>query len=297
MERQLASSLSLPPTAFAPSAATAAEMGLEKALRILPHQQDTGGFFVCSLRRVASDSGVGGGIGTVVPRPIGLAKPSRKQRKKQQKRAEERAWQALRSAEQAAALQHAAEFFSFSGSAPFRGGGHFFRRDGSDSVALLTAGAAGLVSAGGTRLLSAGAAVLEGAPSVIPQGSLALVLRWMAAEGGRVVRLPLEAMSMLLEVRRRGSHGGRLRCVGAEPAGDGACAVGVAAAAAVSQWGPGGCVAVLDGGDSEADARPAVALSCVKTEPDWLRVCGQDKAALAAVSRELRRRAASSPPA
>ena len=90
---------------------------------------------------------------------------------------------------------------------------------------------------------------------------------------------------------------GRTCTCSGEPAGDGACAVGVAAAAAVSQWGPGGCVAVLDGGDSEADARPAVALSCVKTEPDWLRVCGQDKAALAAVSRELQRRAASSPPA
>ena len=76
--RSLASSLSLPPTVFPPPAEVAATLGLEKAWRLLPHHQDTGGFFVCVLRRTAPAPANGGGGGSI-PRPIGLARPSRKQ--------------------------------------------------------------------------------------------------------------------------------------------------------------------------------------------------------------------------
>eukprot|EP01043_Picozoa_sp_COSAG02_P065279 COSAG02_NODE_9799_length_2108_cov_1.698357_1_plen_579_part_01 len=77
----LASSLSLPPTVFPPDPSVVASLGLQHVWRLLPHHQDTGGFFVCAFRRNAPAPQISGGI----PRPIGLARPSRKQRKKQKR--------------------------------------------------------------------------------------------------------------------------------------------------------------------------------------------------------------------
>lgn len=42
-----------PSTIFPPSATDAAELHLERCVRIYPHDQDTGGFFICKLRKTA----------------------------------------------------------------------------------------------------------------------------------------------------------------------------------------------------------------------------------------------------
>jgi len=38
---------------FPPELSVAKEMGLEKCIRILPHYQNTGGFFITVLRKIA----------------------------------------------------------------------------------------------------------------------------------------------------------------------------------------------------------------------------------------------------
>ena len=54
------------PTLWPPTAATAATMHLERCSRILPHDQDTGGFFIALLRKLKPlPTGVGGVAGAV----------------------------------------------------------------------------------------------------------------------------------------------------------------------------------------------------------------------------------------
>ena len=89
-------SLSVPPTAFRPgnnedgdtdSEQLSHKLHLDRAWRILPHHQDSGGFFVASLRRIAHGPS-GNAHRSPMVRPVGLSKPSRKARKRMRRTAE-----------------------------------------------------------------------------------------------------------------------------------------------------------------------------------------------------------------
>ena len=221
----------------------------------------------------------------------------------------------------------AAEFLTLDGTAAGRAvfmGGHekqFFRR--GERVHLLTAAAASLVSNTGMQLVSAGSAVLEpgvgskstlveeeehaGAGYVVPQAALTLALRWVGTRGSdRVVKLSPGSMRELLQAKRSGTHGGRLRCAVDDdeeqlrlhqgmPEAEG---IGEGAMEAVFAMPAGGCIALLvaeeeeessDAGGTAEDLRSGtVALSCWKSDPCWLQISnGSDKAALAAVAAQL----------
>lgn len=311
----LASSLSLPPTVFPPPPDVAATLGLEKVWRLLPHHQDTGGFFVCVFRRTAAPaSGGSGGI----RRPIGLAKPSRKLRKKAKKQAAAETgavvggtgWSPLGVVE-AAAVRSAVEFLALDGTAAgravFAGGndGQLLRR--GERVHLLTDAAAALATdRAGLQLVSAGSAVLEpgvgsrssladgeeehaGGGYVVPQAALALAMRWMGADGsGRVVTLSARGARALLQAKRSGTHGGRLRCAVDDDDEDEEQGAEGVDAAAVCAMPAGGCIALFAAEGEEGDPGGTVALSCWKSDPCWLQVSnGSDKAALAAAAAQM----------
>ena len=229
--------------------------------------QDTGGFFVCTLRRVAPHTG------GPPARPVGLDRPSRKQRKKQT--AAESRFSAVPAGERAVAA--AAAFYGFGAQLPAEallrptsGGG------GGGTLHLLSRAGRALVASRGLRVMSAGAVVLEpagrrGQPSptdikgvgaaaaevqcgyTLPQTALPLVSRWLPA-GGRAIRLCAADMAALLE--------GRLEGKGAGP---GNCCVDTdglrtrGAADRIAGWSTGGCVVVLEGGTVEQPARPLCA--------------------------------------
>lgn len=374
----LASSLSLPPSVFPPDPAVVASLGLQHVWRLLPHHQDTGGFFVCAFRRIAPAPQLSGGI----PRPIGLARPSRKQRKKQKRVAATATlrgdsgsitagtsadacvstWLPLK-APDLPAFQAATEFFQLeptNAAAVTRG--CLFRR--GDSVHLLTNAAAALANGSSLNMVSCGSTILEngigkkkaielqlqatagttpvdlvsgttpavallgpGGGYVIPQAALSLALRWIThnkakeqreevetpklhqdnarknrngkAKSSRVLVLSRQAMLSLLEAKRSGAHGGKLKCAPAEPPGTARCAdTAVLHEALITQVGklePGGCIAVCKEESQLSRAKDPsysqsyqpVALSCWKSDPYWLQISSNDKAALALVAERL----------
>lgn len=379
----LASSLSLPPTVFPPDPAVVASLGLERVWRLLPHHQDTGGFFVCAFRRTASAPIIGGGI----PRPIGLPRLSRKQRKKQKRAAavasvagrkatklvaggSSSGWSLLGSSD-VPAVQAAAEFFQLEcllgdAQAPTNQSrsavnlssmqrqpasaiskNYLFRR--SKTVHLLTAAAASMAKTGHLNMVSCGSTILEngigkkhseqegtqsghgtGGGFVISQAALSLVLRWIASrksreqeqeaetsgeqqeyacansaevkKGNRVVILNRQAVLALLEAKRSGIDGGKLKCTAAGLTEAAHSAEDIVlhetATVQVHQMEPGGCIVVckLEPQQHSHNTLVAsnheccdqqVALSCWKSNPHWLQISGNDKAALAFMAAQL----------
>ena len=202
----------------------------------------------------------------------------------------------------------------------------------SDSVHLLTAAAAAMVNGRGLNIVSCGSAILEsgigkkkavelqlptsagtqavlppGGGYVISQAALALALPWItsskvtrAKTANRVLMLDRQTMLALLQAKRSGEHGGKLKCapaVSAEAAGGtGSAGLQEALGTQVSELEPGGCVAVYrEASQLGSAAAPSsrkqldqpVALSCWKSDPYWLQISSNDKAALAHVEKQL----------
>jgi hypothetical protein len=186
------------------------------------------------------------------------------------------------------------------------------------AAAAAAAAAGGMGSDGGE--LGGG---VGGGGYVVPQAALALGLRWIDSSSsgsgggrrressGRVLVLSRQGMLELLQAKRSGAHGGKLKCAPASAAStcsdgesvdsdseddDSAAAVlGEAMVARICGMPAGGCIAVCmperqpsrEHQHQHQQQQQPLALSCWKSDPYWLQVSGNDKAALARVGARL----------
>ena len=190
------------------------------------------------------------------------------------------------------------------------------------AAAAVAAAAGGMGSDGGE--LGGG---VGGGGYVVPQAALALGLRWIDSSSsgsgggrtressGRVLVLSRQGMLELLQAKRSGAHGGKLKCAPASAAStcsdgesvdsdseddDSAAAVlGEAMVARICGMPAGGCIAVCmperqpsrehqhQQQQQQQQQQQPLALSCWKSDPHWLQVSGNDKAALALVGARL----------